>query len=238
MSLGNLFNRLVFSLVYGERNILFNGSINENSKIIYVRNPADRVEAVAPWLTLDTDPYPAVVDGRVTWIVDGYTTLENYPYAERMSLGDATADGAARARRGCPTRTVSYLRNSVKATVDAYDGTVTLYAFDESDPVLQTWSKAFPGAVQPASAISDSLRAHFRYPEDLFKVQRELLTEYHVDERRRVLLDRVVLGRAVRPDGAGRGDRGGDRDGAAAVLRAGRAAATSRAPRSSSPARW
>ena len=179
VSLGNLFNRLVFSLVYGERNILFNGSINENSKIMYVRNPADRVEAVAPWLTLDTDPYPAVVDGRVTWIVDGYTTLQNYPYAERMSLGDATATALPGAPR-LPDETVSYLRNSVKATVDAYDGTVTLYAFDESDPVLQTWSKAFPGAVQPASAISDSLRSHFRFPEDLFKVQRELLTEYHV----------------------------------------------------------
>jgi uncharacterized protein len=177
--LGNLFNRLVFSLVYGERNILFNGSINENSKIMYVRNPADRVEAVAPWLTLDTDPYPAVVDGRITWIVDGYTTLQNYPYAERMSLGDATATALPGAPR-LPDETVSYLRNSVKATVDAYDGTVTLYAFDESDPVLQTWSKAFPGAVQPASAISESLRSHFRYPEDLFKVQRELLTEYHV----------------------------------------------------------
>jgi uncharacterized membrane protein (UPF0182 family) len=179
VSLGNLFNRVVFSLVYGERNILFNGSINENSKIMYVRNPADRVEAVAPWLTLDTDPYPAVVDGRITWIVDGYTTLQNYPYAERMSLGDATATALPGAPR-LPDETVSYLRNSVKATVDAYDGTVTLYAFDESDPVLQTWSKAFPGVVQPASAISDSLRSHFRYPEDLFKVQRELLTEYHV----------------------------------------------------------
>ncbi len=177
--LGNLFNRLVFSLVYGERNILFNGSINDNSKIMYVRNPADRVEAVAPWLTLDTDPYPAVVDGRITWIVDGYTTLQNYPYAERMSLGDATATALPGAPR-LPDETVSYLRNSVKATVDAYDGTVTLYAFDETDPVLQTWSKAFPGVVQPASAISESLRSHFRYPEDLFKVQRELLTEYHV----------------------------------------------------------
>ena len=178
--IGNLFNRLIFALEYGERNILFNSSINENSKIMYVRDPRDRVELVAPWLTLDSDPYPAIVDGRIVWIVDGYTTLDRYPYAERMPLGDATADALQRIPR-LPNDEVSYLRNSVKATVDAYDGTVTLYAFDESDPVLQTWMKAFPGTVRPASEITNSLRSHFRYPEDLFKVQRELLTRYHVD---------------------------------------------------------
>ena len=178
--LGSFFNRLVFSLVHGERNILFNASINDNSKIMYVRNPSDRVKAVAPWLTLDTDPYPAVVDGRVTWIVDGYTTLANYPYAKQMSLGDATATALQGVPR-LPDEEISYLRNSVKATVDAYDGSVTLYGFDETDPVLRTWAAAFPDVVKPASAISDSLRSHFRYPEDLFKVQRELLTEYHVD---------------------------------------------------------
>jgi uncharacterized membrane protein (UPF0182 family) len=178
--IGGIVNKLVFSLLYGERNILFNGSINDNSKIMYVRNPRDRVEAVAPWLTPDSDPYPAVVDGRIQWIVDGYTTLENYPYSERMSLGQATADTLG-PQRFDPSQNVSYLRNSVKATVDAYDGTVTLYAFDETDPVLKTWMKTFPDTVKPASAISDSLRSHLRYPEDQFKVQRELLTEYHVD---------------------------------------------------------
>ena len=135
---------------------------------------------MAPWLTLDTDPYPAVVDGRVTWIVDGYTTLANYPYAKQMSLGDATATALQGVPR-LPDEEISYLRNSVKATVDAYDGSVTLYGFDETDPVLRTWAAAFPDVVKPASAISDSLRSHFRYPEDQFKVQRELLTEYHVD---------------------------------------------------------
>ena len=180
VSIGNFFNRLVFSLVYGERNILFNGSINDNSKIMYMRNPAERVLEVAPWLTLDTDPYPAVVDGRVTWIVDGYTTLANYPYAEQMSLGDATATAQQGVPR-LPDEEISYIRNSVKATVDAYDGSVTVYGFDETDPVLKTWAAAFPGVVKPASAISPDLRAHLRYPEDLFKVQRELLTEYHVD---------------------------------------------------------
>ena len=182
VSLGNVVNRLAFSLFYGERNILFNNSINDNSKIMYVRDPRARVQAVAPWLTTDTDPYPAVVNGRIQWIVDGYTTLQNYPYAERMALGQATADALQPLQRQQQRdQEVSYLRNSVKATVDAYDGTVTLYAFDESDPVLRTWMKTFPGTVQPASAISDQLRAHYRYPEDQFKVQRELLTRYHVD---------------------------------------------------------
>ena len=180
VSLGNVVNRLVFSLVYGERNILFNGSINDNSKIMYVRDPRNRVEAVAPWLTLDTDPYPAVVDGRVQWIVDGYTTLQNYPYAQKMSLGAATATAVQGVPR-LPDQDISYLRNSVKATVDAYDGTVKLYEFDDKDPVLKTWSKVFPGVITPKSEISDSLRSHLRYPEDQFKVQRELLTEYHVD---------------------------------------------------------
>jgi uncharacterized membrane protein (UPF0182 family) len=180
VSLGSFVNRLAFSLFYGERNILFNNSINADSKIMYVRDPKDRVAAVAPWLTTDSDPYPAVVDGRLTWIVDGYTTLQNYPYAESMSLGNATAVANQGLNRQ-PDQQISYLRNSVKATVDAYDGTVKLYAFDQSDPVLQTWMKAFPGTVLPSSAISPSLRSHFRYPEDQFKVQRELLTRYHVD---------------------------------------------------------
>jgi uncharacterized membrane protein (UPF0182 family) len=181
--LDNIVNRLVFSLFYGERNILFNSSINENSKIMYVRDPSARVQAVAPWLTLDGDPYPAVVDGRVQWIVDGYTTLERYPYAQSTPLGESTADALQPGQGVRPglDRNVSYLRNSVKATVDAYDGTVTLYAFDEKDPVLQTWMKTFPDTVRPAAEISPNLRSHFRYPEDQFKVQRELLTRYHVD---------------------------------------------------------
>jgi hypothetical protein len=178
--IGDLFDRLVFATAYGERNILFNGSINQNSKILYVRDPSDRVSQVAPWLTLDRDPYPAVVNGRIQWIVDGYTTLENYPYAQHVALGDATADTLQGVPR-LPNNSVSYLRNSVKATVDAYDGTVTLYAFDEQDPVLKTWMKVFPGTVKPASDISPQLRAHFRYPQDQFKVQRELLTRYHVN---------------------------------------------------------
>ncbi|OLF09000.1 membrane protein [Actinophytocola xinjiangensis] len=179
---GGWFNRFVFFAHYGERNILFNGDINENSKIMYNRDPRERVRKAAPWLTVDGDPYPAVVDGRIVWILDGYTTLENYPYAQRTPLGEATQDaltGAGVARQD--NRTISYIRNSVKATVDAFDGTVTLHAIDEKDPVLKAWEQVFPGTVKHGE-VADSLREHFRYPEDLFKVQRELLAQYHVDE--------------------------------------------------------
>ncbi|MGH3841220.1 MAG: UPF0182 family protein, partial [Pseudonocardiaceae bacterium] len=178
--LGSWARRLIFASYYGERNILFNQAIGPDSKIIYNQHPRDRVEKVAPWLTVDGDPYPAVINGRIEWILDGYTTLDNYPYAQRTVLGKATTDSLTGVSR-LPDDEISYIRNSVKATVDAYDGTVTLYAMDESDPVLRTWMNVFPGTVQPASAISDELRRHFRYPEDLFKVQREMLARYHVN---------------------------------------------------------
>ncbi|MGH3927976.1 MAG: UPF0182 family protein, partial [Pseudonocardiaceae bacterium] len=178
--IGGWANRLLFAAHHSERNILFNQAIGADSKIIYNQHPRDRVTKVAPWLTVDGDPYPAVVDGRIKWILDGYTTLRNYPYAQRTVLGETTVDSLSGVAR-LPDEEISYIRNSVKATVDAYDGAVTLYAVDEKDPVLATWMKVFPGTVKPSSEISDELRAHFRYPEDFFKVQREMLTRYHVD---------------------------------------------------------
>ncbi|WP_258718632.1 UPF0182 family protein [Saccharopolyspora gloriosae] len=180
--IGNWFNRLVFAAHHAERNILFNQAIGDNSKIIYERNPRDRVQKVAPWLKVDGDPYPAVVDGRIKWIIDGYTTLNNYPYSEITEFGEATNDTLRGVQRQ-PNQQINYIRNSVKATVDAYDGSVDLYETDDTkpDPVLKAWEGVFPGVVKPSSEISPQLREHFRYPEDLFKVQRSLLTKYHVD---------------------------------------------------------
>ena len=175
---GGWFDRFVFFAHYGERNILFSSDIGDNSKIMYNRDPRDRVSKVAPWLTVDGDPYPAVVDGKIKWIVDGYTTLENFPYAQRTPLGAATTDSLTGVARQ-DNRDISYIRNSVKATVDAFDGTVTLYAIDEQDPVLKAWEQVFPGTVKHGD-IPTALEKHFRYPEDLFKVQRELLAQYHV----------------------------------------------------------
>ncbi|MFL6127698.1 MAG: UPF0182 family protein [Mycobacteriales bacterium] len=183
VNVGNFAHRLAFAAFYRERNILLSGAIKGDSKILFVRDPADRVEKVAPFLKVDGDPYPAVIDGQIVWILDGYTTLNNYPYSERQTLGEVAADSrTGQGTRALPRQEVNYIRNSVKATVDAYTGKVTLYQFGDSDAVLDTWKKAYPGVVQPESTISDTLRAHFRYPEDLFKVQRELLTRYHVTD--------------------------------------------------------
>ncbi|MEU2104097.1 MULTISPECIES: UPF0182 family protein [unclassified Nocardia] len=183
--IGNWFNRLAFAAKYAERNILFSSAIGDDSKIIFNRSPRERVQKVAPWLTTDGNAYPAVVGGRIVWIVDAYTTLDNYPYAQTTSLEGALEDSIdKKTGRLLPRKAVSYIRNSVKATVDAYDGSVTLYEVDSSDPVLKAWRGVFPGAVKPESEISPELRAHFRYPEDLFKVQREMLSKYHVDDPR------------------------------------------------------
>jgi len=180
VSIDNWFNRLAFAAEYGERNILFSDAIGDNSKIMYNRDPRDRVSKIAPWLTLDGDPYPAVVDKKIVWIVDGYTTLNNFPYAQQTQLGTATNDSLNGVARQANS-SINYIRNSVKATVDAFNGTVNLYSIDDKEPVLNAWEKVFPGLVKPSSEISPDLRSHFRYPEDLFKIQRELLSRYHVN---------------------------------------------------------
>ncbi|GGY02799.1 UPF0182 protein [Streptomyces tanashiensis] len=186
VSLSNTFNRAAYAVAFSEPQILYSGAIGEGSRILYNRTPKERVEAVAPWLTIDGDAYPAVVDGRIQWIVDAYTTTNGYPYASRTTLGDTTADsltvGNQQRTVVAQQNQVNYIRNSVKATVDAYDGTVKLYEWDTQDPVLKTWMKAFPDTVQPKSAIKGDLLAHLRYPQDMFKVQRELLTRYHVTD--------------------------------------------------------
>ena len=180
---GSLLNKVVFALKYQEQRILLSSLINKDSKILFERNPRDRVSKVAPWLTLDGDPYPALVDGKILWIVDGYTTSAGYPYSRQTTLSNATADALTTNSASIAAqsnKTVNYIRNSVKATVDAYNGTVTLYQWDDKDPVLKTWSKAFPGAITPKSEISKDLLDHIRYPEDMFRVQRDILSSYHV----------------------------------------------------------
>jgi uncharacterized membrane protein (UPF0182 family) len=179
--IGNWFYRTVFATKFAEHRFLFSRDIGSDSKVIFHRDPKDRVQRVAPWLTTDANAYPAVVSGRIVWIVDAYTTLDTYPYAQPSSLEGQVPNAVGTLTSG---KEVSYARNSVKATVDAYDGTVTLYQVDRDDPVLQAWMRAFPGTVKPEDDITDELRAHFRYPEDLFKVQRELLAKYHVNEPR------------------------------------------------------
>ncbi|WP_405555494.1 UPF0182 family protein [Streptomyces canus] len=186
VNLSNPINRAAYAVAFSEPQILYSGAIGEGSRILYNRTPKQRVEAVAPWLTIDGDAYPAVVNGKIQWIVDAYTTTNGYPYASRTTLGDTTADSLTATNNSravvAQQNQVNYIRNSVKATVDAYTGEVKLYQWDTKDPVLKTWMKAFPGTVEPKKDISTDLMAHLRYPQDLFKVQRELLARYHVED--------------------------------------------------------
>ena len=182
-SVGNLFSRLLYAIRFGSDQILFSDRVTSQSQILYDRSPRERVAKVAPYLTLDGRVYPAVVDGRVKWIVDGYTTSDAYPYSQMAELGSATQDSTtvtSSTVKGLGTQKANYIRNSVKATVDAYDGSVDLYVWDNTDPVIKAWEKIFPGQYHQLSEISGDLMSHLRYPESLFKVQRELLAQYHV----------------------------------------------------------
>lgn len=180
--LDSALNRVLFAARFSEQNILLSNAITSSSRILYVREPRARVEKVAPWLTIDSDAYPVVVGGHIVWVLDGYTTSSSYPYAQRTRLTDAIADSVTDPAADLRGKSVNYMRNSVKATVDAYDGTVRLYAWDASDPILKSWQRAFPGTVLPKSQIPSELMPQLRYPEDLFKVQREILKRYHITD--------------------------------------------------------
>ncbi len=179
-SIGSYFHRLLYALKFQSEQIMFSDQINEESQVLYDRNPRERVQKVAPYLTLDNDPYPSVVDGRIVWIIDGYTTSASYPYSTQTSLSQAISD-SSNPQPNLLIDDVNYIRNSIKATVDAYDGSVTLYAWDEEDPVLKTWQNIYPATTEPISEMSGDLMSHVRYPTDLFKVQRDMLGTYHVD---------------------------------------------------------
>jgi uncharacterized protein len=186
---GSALSRLLYAVKFRQLNILLSGAIDSKSRVMYVRDPLARVAKVAPFLTLDRDSYPVVANGQVYWVVDGYTTSDDYPYSARVGLQEATADtyaphGAVAGAGG----QVNYVRNSVKAVVNAYTGQVTLYQWDgrdpalgagKQDPVLTAWEKAFPGLIQPTAAIPPALLPHLRYPQALFAMQREILAQFH-----------------------------------------------------------
>lgn len=179
--IGNTFTKLLYALKFQSEQILFSNLVNSESQILYDRNPRTRVQKVAPYLTLDRDPYPSVVDGHIVWIIDGFTTSSTYPYSKTVSMQEAIADSNTPAS-AVAFDNINYIRNSVKATVDAYDGSVTLYAWDDEDPVLQAWQKIYPSTLKPISEMSADLMSHVRYPTDLFKVQRAMLGVYHIDD--------------------------------------------------------
>jgi uncharacterized membrane protein (UPF0182 family) len=175
--LSNPLRRVAFALRFRDPNVLLSGNITQQSRLLFNRDIGQRLERVAPFLQWDTDPYPAVVNGRIVFIRDGYTSTDMYPYVERISL-----DQAARNNRiGIHGRS-NYLRNSVKAVVDAYTGETKLYVWDTSDPILAAWRSAFPDLFQPREALDQQpeLVGHFRYPEDLFAVQSNRYLRYHM----------------------------------------------------------
>jgi uncharacterized protein len=185
VNIGSFARKAAYALKYRELKIMLSDTVNADSRLLDHRSPRERVERVAPWLTLDGNSYPAVIDGKVKWIVDGYTTSASYPYSKLQQIDSATADSVTERTtsvQALQAGQVNYIRNSVKATVDAFDGSVSLYAWDDKDPLLKAWSKAFGGTVRPLSQISGDTMAHLRYPEDLFKVQRSLMTKYHITD--------------------------------------------------------
>lgn len=190
-SIGSVWNRLLFAIKFGSTDVFFSSQTNSESQILYDRDPQLRVNKVAPFLTLENGAYPAVVDmdgdestpKRLVWVVDGYTTTNSYPYAEHVSLLEATQDSRTTVDNpALALENINYIRNSVKAVVDAYDGSVTLYTWDNEDPILKAWKGVYPGMIKEQSEISGDLMSHFRYPEDMFKVQRMLLETYHITE--------------------------------------------------------
>jgi len=176
--IGSMATRLLYAIKFADPNILLSSAVNRDSRLLYVRDPLARVAKVAPFLTLDGDVYPVVADGQILWVADGYTTTDDYPYSARYDATEAS-DGSP-GPRGPGSGQINYIRDSVKAVVNAYTGRVTLYQWDAADPLLRTWMKAFPGLIRPRSAIPAGLLAHLRYPQDLFDVQREALASYHV----------------------------------------------------------
>jgi uncharacterized protein len=171
----SLVRRVAFALRFGDLNPLISDFMTDESKVVYKRDVVDRVHSLAPFLDADADPYPAVVDGRVTWIVDLYTTTSRYPYAQQADTDQLTQGSGL-------DHDLNYVRNSVKATVDAYDGTVTLYVMDDDDPIIAAYEDAFPDLFTSGDEMSEALRAHLRYPEDLFRIQTAAYARYHLTD--------------------------------------------------------
>ena len=184
VAIGSRMRQAAYAVTHRDLKFLLSDAVGSDSRLLEHRTPSERVQRVAPWLTLDDDVYPTVVDGRIQWVVDGYTTSQNYPYSTAFSMSGVQSGQVSSVQTQQASSLVgdriNYMRNSVKATVDAYDGTVKLYTWDESDPIVSAWDKAFPGLLTPKEEISGDLMSRLRYPEDLFRMQRAVLADYHV----------------------------------------------------------
>lgn len=175
VGIGSVGRRLAFALRFGDVNPLISGFMTGDSKILYMRDIRERVEKIAPFLHYDADPYPVVIDGRITWLIDAYTTSDRYPYAQQADAG-RVSEGSGLAHD------FNYIRNSVKVAIDAYNGDATFYVVDPKDPIAAAYAKAFPDLFTSGNEVPDDLRAHFRYPEDMFRVQTNMWGRYHIGD--------------------------------------------------------
>jgi len=176
VALSSSLRRLAFALDEWDYNLLGSSAIDDNSQMLMIRNPRERVQALAPFLSFDGDPYPVALDGRVVWVIDGYTTSSRYPYAQGADLSQLDPGAGLK-------HSLNYVRNSVKAVVDAYDGSVTLYVNDRTDPVLQVWQSAFPNLFS-SKPVPAGLADHLRYPEEMFRLQTAAYSKYRLDASR------------------------------------------------------
>ena len=175
VKLNSTVRRLAYALTLGEFNLFGSSLITDESRLIDVRDVRERVSKIAPFLRLDADPYPVISGDRVLWVIDAFTTTSRYPYAQQANTDNLSASSGLK-------HSFNYVRNSVKAVIDAYDGTIDLYVVDATDPIVLAWSSAFPDLFTAADQIPDSLRMHFRYPEDLFRVQTNLYGRYQFSD--------------------------------------------------------
>ena len=177
VGIGSFFRRLGFALRYSELNLLISNQLSDDSKLIMERNIVSRVKKAAPFLYTDNDPYLALIDGNLFWIIDMYTVSDKYPYAQPADTGRIYENS------GLPVN-FNYLRNSVKAVVNAYDGSMNFYVVDENDPIMTAYNDIFPDLFSPKSEMSSELLDHIRYPEDLFTIQSDMYRDYHMTDPR------------------------------------------------------
>jgi uncharacterized protein len=163
VSIGSMWRQLLFATRFGDLKLLLSNDLTPESRVLYIRNIKERLGQIAPFLTFDSDPYMVISEGRLFWIGDAYTVGDRYPYSQ-------------------PFNGINYIRNSVKAVVDAYHGNVQLFIADEHDPLIQTWARVFPGILKPLSEMSVDLRSHLRYPEDIFKIQTTVYSTWHMNQ--------------------------------------------------------
>ncbi|MEX1217333.1 MAG: UPF0182 family protein [Acidimicrobiales bacterium] len=176
VKLDSFLKKAAYGLRFSDWNLVVSNFLNSESRIVYQRDIRDRINAVAPFVDFDADPYPVLSDGRVVYIFDGYTSTDRYPNAQRVDVSGLPAGSDLGGSR------FNYVRNSVKAVIDTYDGSVTLYVVDPSDPIVSAYQKAFPALFADVGEMPAELRAHWRYPEDLFRVQTNMFGRYHITD--------------------------------------------------------